>query len=228
MYMQRSFFSSQLRVMRSVLLLMVMMATLLASLTLAGPGKVAQATSLQPNWLSGRLTSQKFAGSTKQASAGIEVGSQPSTVVMGDFNKDGKQDLATANPGVNAVSILLGNGDGTFSPATTYTVGNSPYAVMEGDFNKDGKLDLVAANYNDNTVSVLLGKGDGTFAPATTYAVGASPISMAVGDFNKDGKPDLAVANYNGNTVSVLLGKGNGTFAPATNIAGGSLPNRWR
>ena len=147
-------------------------------------------------------------------------------VATGDFNGDGKADLVTANYGSNNVSVLLGNGDGTFQSAVNYAV-SYPYSVAVGDFNGDGKLDLVTANYyGSNTVSVLLGNGDGTFQSAVNYAVGSAPSSVAVGDFNGDGKLDLAVANYGGNNVSVLLGNGNGTFQSAVNYAVGTQPQR--
>jgi hypothetical protein len=142
---------------------------------------------------------------------------------VGDFNRDGKLDLAVAKGGSNGVSILLGNGDGTFQSAVNYNAGINTSSVAVGDFNKDGKLDLVAANRSSNAVSILLGDGDGTFQPAVNYSVN-NPQSVAVGDFNGDGKFDLAVANSAGNAVSVLLGDGDGTFQPAVNYSAGSNP----
>ena len=70
------------------------------------------------------------------------------------------------------VSVLLGNGDGTFQTQKTYAVGYGPYSVAVGDFNGDGKADLAVANYGSDNVSVLLGNGDGTFQTQKTYAVG--------------------------------------------------------
>src|SRR5207249_3207890 len=122
------------------------------------------------------------------------------------------------------VSILLGNGDGTFRPATTVAAGGSPASVAIGDFNRDGIPDLAVANYYYNVVSVLLGNGDGTFRPAVTTATGANPASVAVADLNRDGVPDLAVANYYSNTVSVLLGSGRALVAtPVLSPAGGTF-----
>jgi hypothetical protein len=144
------------------------------------------------------------------------AGSTPQAVTTADVNGDGKLDLVTANAGSNTVSVLLGNGNGTFQAAKTYGVGSAPNSVAVGDFNRDGKLDLVTANDQDNTVSVLLGNGDGTFQPAKNYATGQSPVSVAVGDFN--GKLDIVTANYGDNTVSVLLGNGDGTFGAAESI----------
>ena len=149
---------------------------------------------------------------------------EPASVAVGDFNDDGKLDLVVSNGGRSNVSILLGNGDGTFQTAVNYSVGSGPYSVAVGDFNGDGRLDLVAANSAANSVSLLLGNGDGTFKSAVDYAVGSTPFWVAVGDFNRDGKLDLAVANSGSNNVSVLLGKGDGTFEAAINYATGSEP----
>jgi FG-GAP-like repeat len=123
------------------------------------------------------------------------------------------------------VSVLLGNGDGTFAPEVTYAVGSYPSAIVAGDFTDDGHLDLAVANNSDNTVSVLLGNGDGTFASQVTYAVGSYPSAIAAGDFTGDGHLDLAVANGGDGTVSVLLGNGDGTFAPQITYAVGLGPD---
>jgi hypothetical protein len=152
------------------------------------------------------------------AMAGTPVGSRYETsLAVADFNGDGKPDAAVpynATPG--AVSIVLGNGDGTFQPQKTYPTGSLPYFVVAADLNHDGKVDLAVTNTDDNTVSVLLGNGDGTFQPHVDYAVGPlgdTQNSVAVADFNRDGNPDLAVCNGDG-SVSVLLGNGDGTFRP--------------
>ena len=142
----------------------------------------------------------------------IPVGSDPLSIVAGDFNGDGRTDLAVANDVDNTVSILLGNGDGTFQPQVTYAVGQDPTSIVAGDFTGDGRTDLAVANGVDNTVSILLGNGDGTFQPQVTYAVGQDPTSIVASDFTGDGRTDLAVANYDDNDVSVLLGNGDGTF----------------
>jgi hypothetical protein len=168
---------------------------------------------------------------TFQPAVNYAAGKEPTSVAVGDFNGDGKQDLAVANYYSSGVSVLLGKGDGTFLPAQAFPAGTKPWSVAVGDFNGDGILDLAVANYTaygNGTVSVLLGKGDGSFLPAVNYTVGAYPISVAVGDFNGDGFLDLAVANQGINgagSVSVLLGKGDGTFLPAVNYAAGSYPN---
>jgi FG-GAP-like repeat/Bacterial Ig-like domain (group 3)/FG-GAP repeat len=148
------------------------------------------------------------------------------SVVVGDFNHDGNADLAATSDFDNTVIILLGHGDGTFTPAngSPITVGNYPETVRIGDFNNDGLLDLAVANGHDNTVSILLGNGDGTFTQAagSPIPVGGFPYFLAVADFNGDGSADVAVTNSTDNTVSVLLGNGDGTFtqAPGSPIAG--------
>ena len=157
-----------------------------------------------------------------------------SILVAGDFTGDGHLDLAVANSGSNDVSVLLGNGDGTFQPAVEYAVGQDPDALVAGDFTGDGHLDLAVANMGSNDISVLLGNGDGTFQPAVEYAAGQGPVALAAGDFTGDGKLDLAVvddgdANGNGAGVSVLLGNGDGTFQPASPTQRGSTQRpSWR
>jgi VCBS repeat protein len=148
------------------------------------------------------------------------TGDTPVSVAVADLNRDGKTDLAVANcgmqcagTGAGGVSVLLGNGDGTFGTKTDFETGAGPYAVAAADLNRDGKPDLVSGNAGVSSVSVLLGNGDGTFGAKTDSATGQVTF-VAVGDFNRDAKPDLAVAN--GDALSVLLGNGDGTLAPKT------------
>jgi hypothetical protein len=115
------------------------------------------------------------------AATNFGVGIAPLSVAVGDFNDDGKLDLAVANGGSNAVSILLGTGTGSFGVATNFGVGTNPESVAVGDFNGDGKLDLAVVNDTSNNVSILLGTGTGSFGAATDFNVGTSPASVAVG-----------------------------------------------
>jgi hypothetical protein len=141
-------------------------------------------------------------------------------MAAGDYNGDGKADLASLDG--STFEILIGKGDGTFASPVTYSVGLNPVFVLQTDLNGDGKKDIIVVNQGGNDVSVLLGKGDGTFQPQKTYAAGKAPVAVVTGDFNRDGKIDLAVASSEG--ISVLLGNGNGTFqAQTTYSAGGAV-----
>jgi len=144
-------------------------------------------------------------------------------IATGDLNGDGKPDLVLTNltdygfPGT--VTVLLGNGDGTFGPPMSFPGGIEPVNPVLGDFNGDGNLDVVLVNategYSPGTISVLLGNGDGTLEAPIVTAAGNQPGSLIAGDFNRDGKLDLAVVDYgadNNLLVTVFLGNGNGTF----------------
>jgi hypothetical protein len=129
------------------------------------------------------------------------------------------------------VSILLGNGDGTFQAPAVYPVGLNPNGVALGDFNGDGNLDIAVADggsgdttsgIKTNTdVAVLLGKGDGSFKPASFFAAGNDPESIATADLNGDGKLDLVVDGYYSNYLMTLPGNGDGTFRAPIIGAGG-------
>ena len=173
---------------------------------------LASATCDNPTWNS-------FATAT---TSGVNVA--PVSVATGDFNSDGKLDVATANADSASVSILLGTGGGMFAPATNISVGAFAYAVATADFNGDGKLDLAVAGRNANAVFVLLGNGAGGFSAPTSFAVGSRPQSLAIADFNNDGKLDIVAGNSVSNNVSVLIGDGAGGFAAATNFAVGTTP----
>jgi len=147
---------------------------------------------------------------------------EPNSVAVADFNHDGRVDLAVTSVDSGTgfstyVQILLGNGDGTFKPASSYPVGKRPDSAAVADFNHDGNPDLVVADEMSDTVSVLLGNGDGTFQSAVSFSVPQNPTFVAVGDFNNDGKIDIATVNGSDasgycDCVAVLLGNGDGTF----------------
>jgi len=137
-------------------------------------------------------------------------------IAAGDFNGDGKPDVAIAN-GNNTVSVLLGKGDGTFIAGSNPATSNTPVAMVVADFNEDGKLDLATVN-SDSSITVLLGNGDGTFTAAASQQSVAGDF-LAVADVNGDGIPDLIVAGSSPAqtvgpfTITTLLGKGDGTFS---------------
>src|SRR5262249_16116839 len=147
-----------------------------------------------------------------QTAQSYPVGNFPSHVVVGDFDGNGKLDFAVTNQKSNTVSVLLGNGDGTFQAAEDYPAGGRPLQTAVGECNDDGIRDLAVANYTDNgAVSILLGNGNGTFQTAQSYRTGGfGSSSVTVADFSGDGAPDLAVVDNGvatrGTTVSILLG----------------------
>jgi hypothetical protein len=193
-------------------------------------------------------------GGVFKAPVNYSVPAYPASVAVGDFNNDGFLDLAVATTndfrqGSPGVSILLGNGDGTFGTPVSYPPTSSyPFFVIVGDFNADGNLDLAVANHGGG-LGVYLGNGDGTFQTGVNYPAGTNPQSVAVGDFNNDGKPDLVLTNapldmlgpwapeaegkasaksepgLQDNSVSVFLGNGDGTFGSAVNYAAGTGPS---
>jgi len=125
-------------------------------------------------------------GFTAATGGPFAVGTNPVSIAVGDFNRDGKLDIVIANAGDNTVTELLGDGASGFASATgsPFAVGANPSSIAAGDFNNDGKLDIVTANFGDNTVTELLGDGSGGFAPAlgSPFAVGTNPQSVATGD----------------------------------------------
>ncbi|GHO61112.1 hypothetical protein KSC_000040 [Ktedonobacter sp. SOSP1-52] len=160
--------------------------------------------------------------------------SSPLGLVAGDFNNDNKLDIAFANYWKNSISVLLGNGDGTFQPQpTTCQVGQQPRDIAVGKFTGHDWLDLAVSNegsgqLNSGSISVLLNNGNGTFQPQQTYQeVGTFTRDAAVGNFtNHGGVDDIAVTSWQEGTVSVLLNKrdGTGTFNPQTTYQVGKNP----
>ena len=154
----------------------------------------------------------------------------PNALAVGDFNGDGKLDLAIAvlfNPG--RVIVMNGDGMGNFAVAGIFDAGINTTAVTVGDFNGDNKPDIAVANKGEGAslgdVSVLLNDGSGGFGTATNFTAGTYPVALITGDFTGDNKNDLAVVNSGTNNISLLTGNGAGSFSPATNISVGSAPS---
>jgi hypothetical protein len=158
------------------------------------------------------------------------TGDSPFALIAADLRKNGHIDLVTVNmpngidqPGT--ISVLLGNGDGTFQAHVDYAVGDFPVGVVAGDFNDDGKIDLAIANKNEATVSLLYGKGDGTFQAQVLVAVGSEPTSISSGNFNGDNRTDLIASCVGSGVVSVLLNDGGGKFSRVDSSSGLSGPD---
>jgi hypothetical protein len=155
--------------------------------------------------------------------ADFVTGTGPSVVAVGDFNGDSHMDVVTGNDDTaNTVSVLIGNGNGTFAPHVDYPVGGGVTGIAVGDFNGDGKLDIVVVyGFDPAKVAVLLGNGDGTFKPFTPTTAGFQGGSIAVGDFNGDGKLDVAVSDNESAIpgVDIMLGNGDGTFKAPVSYA---------
>lgn len=143
-------------------------------------------------------------------------------VAVGDFNGDGKPDIAISTGySTTVLSVLINNGDGTFRPPVTSPIPGNPTSLAVGDLNGDGKLDVALVTSADanipsvDSLVVLLGKGDGTFSAGTLYPVGPMPVEVVAADFHGNGHLDLVVANRNFGAMAPVLytGKGDGTFS---------------
>ena len=150
-------------------------------------------------WLIGFLAALAMAS---EADAGglfpsrtFAAGDSPIAVAVADLDGDSVPDLVTANAGSDDVSVLRGNGDGTFQAAVSFAAGNAPVSIAVADLDGDSVSDLVTSNRFSDDVSVLLGNGDGSFQAAASFAAGDRPRSVAVADLDGDSVPDLVTAN---------------------------------
>ena len=164
------------------------------------------------------------------STVGLTSSGQPGNVVAADLNGDGKVDLVVASSYADALSVFLGNGDGSFGPELLLPSISIGSAVAVADFNGDGKPDIVTVE-NSSTggaVRLFLGNGDGTFtstADTPFYTGSISNTSLAVGDFNGDGKLDVVVVAEEGPSQAyVLLGNGDGSFGPAASFGSVNQP----
>jgi len=149
-----------------------------------------------------------------QHGAQYEYGDTPTSVALADLNGDGKLDLAVTNGGPmsNAVSIWIGNGDGTFRGPTDYRSGKRPLGVSYGDFNDDRVQDMLVINGERDSFTTFLGKGDATFQAGRDSGANAGPNFGLARDFNGDRRADVAIVNLQSSDLSILFGRGDGTF----------------
>ena len=145
----------------------------------------------------------------------IGMGSRPYSVVVGDFNRDNRPDIAVANSGTGTVLILIGTGQGTFERTlVTVTDTFGPLYLLAADFNQDSRLDIAIANNWNSSIYLMLGNGDGTFRYPRVYSTGfgSFPSSITVGDVNGDERLDIVVTNNGSNNVGIFLGHDQGVF----------------
>jgi cysteine-rich repeat protein len=162
----------------------------------------------------------------------FKAGEEPSSVAVGDINKDGRLDVVTAYAGSDAINIAFQSlsGDLEISPVDSSILNNvatfpDPASLALGDLNADGALDIVTADAGFNGVSIFLGNGDGTLQAQRFEIVGQRPVAVALADLDRDGTLDIVTANAGENRVAVLLGQGNGDFAPLRTFAAGAIPS---
>ena len=192
---------------KDVLAVVVILATCFSCTLLSAQSKTGKAPSVPPV--------------TFMAPVDYTTGTLPFANAVGDFNGDHNLDVAVVNYNSNNVSVLLGNGNGTFQPQTEYTVGTEPSAITVADFNNDGWPDIAVADEIGKTIAVLINNADGTgtFKPAVLYPAGQAPRGITAGSLRNNGIMDLVVANNLGGNVTVFLGNGDGTFKPGVNYA---------
>ncbi|SFA73818.1 Cadherin-like beta sandwich domain-containing protein [Cohnella sp. OV330] len=142
----------------------------------------------------------------------LAVGDNPREIAVADLNGDGKLDIAVTSYDDDKVTVLLGNGDGTFMPGTAYGAGEGPNGIAAADLDEDGFTDLAIASHDNHQLAVLYGNRFGTFPAPVYYSVGTYPLDVIVRDFDKDGHPDLAVSNDGSGSISVLLNRGSQNF----------------
>lgn len=150
------------------------------------------------------------------------TGPVPSPNESADFNGDGRADMCTANTASSVVSVLLGNGDGTFQPRVDYTCASGPHGIAVLDADGDGDIDIATANTNSGNVSLLLNNGSGAFGPPTNFDGGGSgEWAINAADMNNDGVSDLVIGMNSSGHIRVALNNGAGVFTPSTTLATG-------
>jgi hypothetical protein len=145
------------------------------------------------------------------STSSVNVAGFPDSLAAGDFNLDGKPDLAVVSKNLNSVSILLNQG-GNFTLTSSYDVGSNPSAIAAGDFDNDGKIDLAVTNQNSNTFTLLYGNGLGGFTTFGNINTLPQPSAITFADFNRDGGLDIAILHLGLNIITIISGDGTGGF----------------
>lgn len=188
---------------------------------------------LVANFTDGTLSVFRGAGDgTFNLPTTVTVGAGPVWIATGNLHQkittdpSTNLDIVVANQNAKSLSVLLGNGDGTFQPPLTVVTGNLPSAIAVADFNNDGISDLAVVNQGDNTIGIYIGNGDGTFQTPTLIATGSKPTSIIAGALNSNSNTiiDLAITNAGENTLETFFGKGDGTFFNGIKYATGVTP----
>jgi uncharacterized repeat protein (TIGR02543 family) len=202
--------------------------------TLGGASPNALISTGSANQISVSLDRPDTLGKTiTNYAVGTNDGTTPSSLLVADFNGDGKRDVAVLSSPFDAiagtVSILQGKGDGTLGTAANFNTGIDPRAMTAFDFNGDGRPDLAIANKgggpsSQRAVTVLLANADGSMRSGASYQVPAlAPIAIVAADFDGNGKADLLVADAYSETLTLLSGNGDGTFQVKSPLAGNKL-----
>lgn len=211
-------------------------APVIETVTVPGPPHGAGRAALPPRRRVGRLLlalAIGLAGCGQQEAyhppdllylfASYKVGKNPTSVTPADLDRDGITDLITTNIGDNTLSILFGNGDGSFREQVSVEAAKEPRALALADYNGDGLLDAAVACSGSDQVAVFFGIPGGTFRLEHRYAVHRTPVSIAAGDVNGDGKADLLVALRN-DKLKMLFGNGDGSFRDGPQYEFGDTP----
>lgn len=155
----------------------------------------------------------------------LPTGNTPSPNEGADFNSDYKLDYAVGNAGNDRLTIMIGNGDGTFASSTSYQAANAVRGVAVLDLDGDGHMDVVTANRNGNNLSLFRNNGNGTFGSAVNMeANGLQETACAAADANNDGIMDLFVGTYGSNEMILLLGNGTGGLTFSSKVPSGGRP----
>ena len=164
-----------------------------------------------PNWLDDNNT--------------LIVGLTPISLQAGDWNNDGRKDIAVANRGMDSISILLNNGNDNFTTAATLDTADFPQQLMQGDWNGDNVTDLASISVGENLLQLWKGKGDGTFEKTSELDTPSSPQQLEVADFDCDGRQDLAVSSRSAEVLRIWYGDGSGNFENQFDLPAGRGPS---